>query len=212
MDKNDVIKAITEKTISAKKRIAALDNLLCKIKIIDVVNLENKDKEVIIFLSCFSYYENFIKETYLKVFNYVQFLKKYGKPYPPVFNNLAFLYHDLGKKKTKIRHFENVKTKKYLDHFSLDNFLKENQKLNSIEHLLKFNIIISEKNISEYLDYSVNSNYEETIKTLGELYEQRNDKIHGNYSLENETDFKKFFISAINLVSTSLIDALELKF
>ncbi len=224
MTKEDVIDDIIRKTTESKKKILGLNVLLEKIKEFSVIDVDENDKENMIFLYCFSYYEKFIKDVYNKVFNYINYLKKKNLEYPVAFKNLAFLYHNLGETKTKIRYFNEVEEKKYLDHFCFGKFLKENQKLQSIEYLLRFNTIVSEKSIEEYFNKNnyvsikkeiEEKKYRDKIKLLIEMYKQRNDKMHGSYQMERKEEIEyvfDLFLIAISSISDSLIDALELKF
>lgn len=224
MSKEEVIDEIIKITIDSKKKILALHSLLNKLEEIKINEIDENDKENMVFLYCFSYYEKFIKDIYNKTFNYINFLKKRNKDYPFAFNNLAFLYHNLGETKTKIRYFNEFKEKMFMEHFSFGKFLKENQKLQSIKHLLKFNTVVSEKEIEEYFTTTnyvpikkeiEEKGYEDKIKLFEEMYKQRNDKMHGSYAMEKKEEVEyvfDLFLIAIGSVSDSLIDALELKF
>ncbi|MGL5049509.1 MAG: hypothetical protein ACRC6E_02595 [Fusobacteriaceae bacterium] len=224
MIKDDVVDELIRITTGSKKKILALHSLLNKMEGLQVNGIDEGDKENMIFLYCFSYYEKFIKDIYNKIFNYINFLKKGNRNYPFAFDNLAFLYPNLGETKTKIRYFNEFKEKMFMEHFSFGKFLKENQKLQSIKHLLKFNTIVSEKGIEEYFEMEnyvpikkeiEEKGYQDKIRLFEEMYKQRNDKMHGSYVMERKEEIEyvfDLFLIAISSVSNSLIDALELKF
>lgn len=224
MDKDNVISEIVQLTVESKKKIMALNSLFNKILEIKVNDLEDGEKENMIFLYCFSYYEKFIKDAYSKVFNYINYLKKKEEIYPIEFNHLSFLYHNLGEKNTRIKCFKEVNNKKFLEHFNLDKFLKDNQKLKSIEELLKFNTSVFDGEIENYINNNTyvsiktevkDFDYKDKIRLFIEMYKQRNDKIHGSYQMERKEEMEyvfDLFLVAISCVSNSLVDMLEIKF
>lgn len=223
MNKDEVIKYLVRKTIEIKKKIFGLNKILSEINKQKFVDIEETDKETMVFLMCFSYYENFIKDFYEKIINFINYLDKNNINYPKEFEYLIYIYHKLGEKKTKLRAFN--REGKYRDKLNLDKFYKENQQLRSIEFLLNFNTLISSKNKEEYilfknfvindLETIFNKSYKEKMEIYEELYKYRNDKMHGSYSMERDEKMSyafDLFNMAIDAVSSSLIEAIELRF
>lgn len=227
MDKNKVIKDIHRETLEIRKKILAIRKFYIEIQKINILNFELDDKITSVLFMNFSFYEKFIKKVYKIIFNYINFLKKNKNNYPLEFDYLGFIYPKLGNKKQRLKQLDIFNNKEYLEHFDMNNFLNDNQKLLSIKelvnlHLLILNesletselerfLVVDEKNI----DKDNKLKLENRLKYLSELYILRNDRTHGSYEKDfgdNVEEIFDSFLFAINVLSNLMIDILEKKF
>lgn len=223
MDKEDIIKNISNITIETKKKMLATRSFYFQIKDTHVNDFDEDDKITTILLLHCSFYEKFIKNIYNELINFLNFLKKYNKNYPEEFNYLSFLYSTVSDnpKKSKLRYFKLKQEQKFIESLNFPKFLSENQKLSNIKSLIEFNLFILNKSIKnielhKYLtEEKEKITNEEIFEKLSTLYTLRNDRIHGSYSQEIRTfndEFFDFFTLAVNILSETLISVLEEKF